>query len=125
MIEKLQAEIRVRYWEDASVNGAEDEDGNLIPCRDGDTWNPIIDFESGKILNWEDGKTAEIHYKVCDEGVYRLVDEKGNVVKEKEGYVPSIMYPEGDGFGDYVIMKVNCDGTICNWKKDLTCFDEE
>lgn len=30
---KLKVEAGVRYWEDATVNGIEDVDGALIPCK--------------------------------------------------------------------------------------------
>ena len=44
-------------------------------------------------------------------------------MKEIDGYVPSMMCPEGDGYGDYVIMKVAEDGTIANWRVDLSEFE--
>lgn len=55
--ETLLVDAGVRYWEDASVNGIEDEKG-LIPCRDGERWKPIIDIESGVITNWTKGVVA-------------------------------------------------------------------
>lgn len=119
---KLRAECEVRYWEDASVNGREDTNGDLIPCRDGLNWVPEIDLESGCILNWKKGTVATIHYKVCDAGKYDLIDEEGNVVATKEGYVPKIMYPKSEGFGDYVIMDVAEDGKIQDWKPDLKAW---
>ena len=120
----LQAECGVRYWEDATVDGVEDEDGTLIPCRDGDYWCPRIDLATGRIVNWEKGKEADIHYKICDDGKYQLLDELGNVVKEIEGYVPEIMYPNEEGYGDYVIMSVNADGFIDNWVTPLNEFSD-
>lgn len=54
-----------------------------------------------------------------------MLDVDGNVVKAIEGYVPSIMCPEGDGFGDYVIMEIAEDGSIANWIADLSAFEAE
>lgn len=112
----LHAESGVRYWEDAKVNGVEDVEGDLIPSRQGDLWKPIIDIKTGLIVNWETGKTADIHYKVCDMGVYYFTDNNGIKYLEKEGYVPSIMSPGGSGYGDYIIMKINENGFIANWE---------
>ena len=41
----------------------------------------------------EKGKTANIHYKVCDAGYYYIKDINGNDVLEKIGYVPDILSP--------------------------------
>lgn len=124
-IKYLHAVAGVRYWEDATVSGIEDAEGNLIPCRKGDNWEPIIDIDAGKIINWKQGVTAYIHYKVCDDGTYNLEDKDRNVILSKEGYVPNIMCPEDDGFGDYIIMKVLEDGTICNWNPNIDDFLED
>ncbi len=111
----LRASCGRCYWEDATVDGVEDIDGTLIPCRIGDNWCPLIDLETGVILNWTQGKTADIHYKVCDEGVYELLTAGMHCVKKIEGYVPDIMCPDENGYGDYVIMKVDASGKIANW----------
>ena len=100
----------------------EDTDGSLIPCREGEYWEPLIEIETGKITNWEQGVTANIHYKVCDDGTYRLLDESANTIKSIDGYVPKIMCPNGNGFGDYIIMDVDKDGFIQNWVIDLKEF---
>ena len=114
----LQARCGVRYWEDATVNGIADADGKLIPFRDGDNWVPLIELATGKIVNWPNGTTADIHYKVCDDGSYQLLGDGGHVVLERDGYVIDMMCPEGAGYGDYVIMKVGEDGAIAVlWRK--------
>ena len=46
----LKISAEVRYWEDATVNDQEDEDGTLIPFREKDLWEPTIDLETGFIL---------------------------------------------------------------------------
>ena len=124
MEKTLYVEAGVRYWEDASVNGVEDTEGSLIPCRIGELWMPVIDLETGKIENWKEGTEADIHYKVCDQGTYIIRDETGKVVKKEEGYVPDIMSPAENGYGDYIIMKVNAKGFIENWKNITSDFTE-
>ena len=115
----------VRYWEDAEVNGVVDTDGKMIPCRNGDNWEPIIDIETGVITNWKVGTVASLHYKVCDEGIYKLLDITGKAVKKIDGYVPKILCPKEDGYGDYIIMEINESGRIHDWKINLEDFDEE
>lgn len=125
-IKTLHVEAGVRYWEDATVDGVEDTEGNLIPCRVGGMWKPIIDIDSGKILNWKKGVTAEINYKVVDNGSYFLKDEEGGTVLSIENdYVPDIMCPEDGGYGDYIIMKVGKDGQIGNWQINIRAFQKD
>ncbi len=124
-VKYLQADCGVRYWEDAKVNGVEDTDGTLIPLRFRDRWRPLIDLDTGVIEAWPSGTVAEIHYKVCDDGTYTLLNEKSEKVAEIDGYVPEIMAP-GDndkGFGDYVVMNIDGSGKIANWEVLLNEFD--
>lgn len=117
-LKTLHIRAGVRYWEDATVNGIEDADGNLIPCRDdaSEDWIPVIELETGKIRNWEKGITAEIHYKVCDDGDYYLMTEdETKHVLSKSGHVPDCLAVNDDGYGDYIIMKVDSDGIIKDW----------
>lgn len=121
----LDCDIGVRYWEDGEVNGVDDTEGNLIPLRSGDRWKITIDLETGKIQSWPNGVTAKTHYKVCDSGVYYLLDSEGNVVAKKDGYVPSMLCPKENGYGDYVIMEIDGEGVISGFKADLECFAED
>ena len=121
-IKTLHVKAGVRYWEDATVNGKTDDKGNLIPCKVGDYWKPIIDIDKGKIINWLYGIEADIHYKVCDDGTYALKDANNNTVLSFDGYVPSIMCPEENGCGDYIIMKVDKEGNINNWNANIEDF---
>jgi hypothetical protein len=100
-------------------------DGTLTPCRNGENWNPTIDLETGVVAHWPVGTIADIHFKVCDEGVYQLADCDGKIVKEIDGYVPNIMCPEDSGYGDYIIMKIDENGKINNWVVDLSAFEQE
>lgn len=112
----ILAEAGVRYWEDATVNGVEDEDGSRIPGRDGDLWRVKIELATGRVVDWPAGTTADIHYKVCDAGEYWLLDADGNKTAHREGYVPGTFLCHGDnGYGDYIILKIDGDGQITSY----------
>lgn len=129
----LEVEAEVRYWEDATVNGQEDTDGTLIPFKFGKLWAPVIRLSDGKVINWPEGTTADIHYKVCDAGEYWLADECGRIAKWGGFYVPSEFLchgPDSNGYGDYIIFKVGPDGLIQNWRRPsievaCSCDDED
>ena len=120
-IKYLFVEAEVRYWEDSQINGEYDtKEGDNIPCKENLFWKPIIELKSGKIINWEKGKTANIHYKVVDQGIYFLLnEEKQKIYKYKDYYVPDILCPEENGYGDYIIFTVDKEGFIKNWKNNL------
>ena len=42
-VKYLQVKAGARYWEDTIVDGVEDTEGSLIPCREGDYWCPLIE----------------------------------------------------------------------------------
>jgi hypothetical protein len=113
----IDVDVGVRYWEDARVNGEMDDEGK-IPLRVGDSWRPVIDLSDGQIQGWPLGVTAEVHYKVCDEGTYWLLDENMQRVAKWGGYyVPDDFLCVGDrGHGDYIIFNVGDDGKIIGWK---------
>ena len=72
------------------------------------------------------GKEANIHYKVCDAGEYWLQDENGEkIVKAKGYYVPDFLAIDDSGYGDYIIMKVDKEGKINNWRFDSEPFTNE
>lgn len=113
-----------RYWEDAYINGQPDIEGK-VPFRKGDAWCPVIDVDAGIIVDWPNDIEAKIHYKVCDDGEYYILDnEKKRIGKWKGYYVPdNILCIGSKGYGDYLIMTVDNTGKILNWKKPY--FDEE
>jgi hypothetical protein len=109
----------VRYWEDATINGVQDVDGKM-PCRSSNSWCPVIDVETGKIDLWTTGVTANISYKVSDQCSFNLLDENFEILWEGEsGYVPKILSPAGQGYGDYIYMSINQEGFIEDWGKLL------
>lgn len=123
----LHVEAGVRYWQDSKINGVEDDSKDpKIPCAIGGLWKPIIDIDSGQILNWTKGVTADVHYKVCDSGSYWVRDETGKIILSREDdYVPSILCPEENGYGDYIIMYIDENGFIQNWKADMSDFSSD
>lgn len=125
-VKYLKVEAEVRYWEDAQVNGQNEDDENpTIPCRDDNgNWSPLIELDTGRIVGWPNGTIASTHYKVCDAGRYALIGVDMEEVFVIDGYVPPIMYPGGEGYGDYIIMDIGPDGQIANWTADLERFEE-
>jgi hypothetical protein len=114
----------VRYWEDATINGVEDIDGSLTPLKNGHCWCPVIHLEDGRVMDWPAGTAASIHFKICDEGEYWLLDEgKQRIAKWGGHYVPDeFMCPGDNGYGDYIIMNINADGEIQKWAKPAIKF---
>jgi hypothetical protein len=125
-LKTLHVVANVRYTEDATINGIEDVDGSLIPFLSNGYWKPVIDIETGKIIDWPAGTLAEIHYKVCDECAWSLCDAQGEAILFEEGdYVPGTLSPGRNGYGDYIIMTVQPDGTIENWDFQIMDFVKE
>lgn len=121
----LVADMGVRYWEDGVVNGEpEDDDNPKMPFATKDGWKLVIALDTGAIVGWPKGVTAETHYKVCDAGVYTLMNGTEIVVR-KDGYVPDMLAPMGEGYSDYVILGIGADGIIDDWKADLAYFGDD
>lgn len=112
----IEVSAEVRYWEDAYLNGEEDKAGN-IPLRKGNLWEPIIELSTGRVLDWPEGVTADVHYKVCDQGLYWLLDDsKQRIARWRGYYVPNKVLCVGDnGYGDYIIFTIGGNGLIENW----------
>lgn len=114
--EYIEVSAGVRYWEDAELNGIPDEDGK-IALRKGDCWAPVINLRTGIIKDWPQGVTADVHYKVCNAGEYWLQDANGKRIAAQDGYVPDCLSPGDNGYGDYIIMKIDADGRIAKWRQ--------
>lgn len=144
----IKVDAGVRYWEDTEVNGEDDIDfyeskgvgtpkipfavqvkAKPTSCIYSDhyRWQPIIDVNTGTIVNWEKGVKAIVHYKVCDNGKYSLLDKNRKEIISVDSYVPKVLCPKEEGYGDYIIMTVDNDGFIKDWhcsKDDLTVIIE-
>lgn len=112
----LVARAGVRYWEDATVNDVEDADGDLIPGRVGDDWWVQLRLADGVIEGWPAGTSADVHYKVCDDGQYWLLDASGTAVGYYDGYVPAHLCHGDNGYGDYIILKIDGEGRIADYR---------
>lgn len=129
-------QIFARYWEDAWIDGVQDDAENpQMTCienvehfyynKNQLAWCPVINLNTGQIENWKRGVTASIHYKSCDENVVELQDSNRNEIKYYEGYVPNLLCPKGGGYGDYVIMDIDENGFIKDFKNNLDdMFDD-
>ena len=118
------------------MNGVEDVDGKLIPCRYENFWIPTINVRTGRIINWEQGKEAKINYKVIDAAQYILhtflgrkfpsinneFQYKNSSVMAVYGlqgaYVPDWFDLDSDGYGDYIQLTIDKNGYIKNWSKN-------
>jgi hypothetical protein len=116
-VKYIKVNAHVRHWKSADVNGIEDVDGALIPFREYDMWNILIDNKTGIIKNWPKNKTANVHYKICDAGNYYFIDENFNELYSLENdYVPRFLSPKENNFGDYIILDIDNNGKIEDWK---------
>ena len=87
-------------------------------------WQPTIDPENGVIINWPKGVKAHVFYKVCDDFRCTISDENDNEVLQYKGYVPEFMAIEDEGYGDYIDMVVDGNGTIKGWWFDNQSMNE-
>lgn len=121
----IEVAADVRYYEDGEYH---DQQGNVVatPFICGGAWVPVIDITIGKFKNWPRGTVANICYKVCDAGEYWLIDENmKRIAKWKGYYVPNEFLSHGDnGYGDYIIMKVDYMGYIEEFRQPSIDDDE-
>jgi hypothetical protein len=114
----VQAEVR--YFEDAYLNGEKCTDSTPFPGRVGNTWEIRIDTKTGKIQNWPVNTTAKTSFKVCDRCSWQLWgDGKDPVVECQNQYVPDILSPNYESYGDYICMEIDTEGTIKGWDPSL------
>jgi hypothetical protein len=124
-VEVLKVSAGVRYWEDAIINGVEAlEDGSNTPCVVNGRWELNIDVNNGQILNWLIGNTAKVHYKVCDDGIYTLLDKDRNQIIQKDDYVIDCLAIGDNGYGDYIILEINENGFIKDFNFDSSDFED-
>ena len=113
----IQMVLAVRYEEDDIPND--------FPGRSGEILKMDVEIDTGKILDWPEGKDFDLFMKVTDCGTYTLFDSDGKRVKTlTNDYVPHGVVP-GE-YGDYVKFDIK-NGIITNWPKnpDLKDFFPE
>ncbi len=133
----IRAEAEPRYMDGTTVNGMDyDEQTNPIPFFQNGRWNVTIELSTGKVLDWPEGTTAHVFYKVCDQGQYWLLDEQQQIIAkfddygesgndhiehgdDRMTYVPdNILCPEESGYGDYIDLNVDASGLVQQWDWD-------
>ena len=122
----IKISAKVRYWDDAEIDGIVSEVGADVPFKTDDLWQPVIDIDTGIIVDWPIGTTASFHFKVCDAGNYYLLDkDKREVASRLNNYVPDGLCHGDSGFGDYIIFKVDETGQIINYTNRIDASDWE
>ena len=77
----------------------------------------VIDMKERKVLDWnyEEGY-LRMWAKVRDEGTNTLLDADRNPIWQIRGHVPNKLIPPFEkGWGDYIELAVEADGTIVDW----------
>ena len=76
-----------------------------------------IDLRERKLKDWDESNGyLHIWAKVRDEGAYTLYDTDMKPLWQIQGYVPSALIPPYDmGFGDYLGLTIEADGTLPQW----------
>lgn len=101
----------------AAVNYDEEEIPNDFPFRLGETWDAVVNIDTGVIRDWPTGHPFKMHLTVKDSGCYYLLTPEGNVVGSIESnYVPHRLIP-GD-YGDVIRFDIDSFGRITNWPKN-------
>ena len=103
------------------------EEGFVPPMinRENQTLEVIVDMQERKAVDWDEDK-GYIHMwaKLCDSGIYTLLDADRNPLCQIAGYVPNALVPPYErGFGDYLELTIEADGTLPDWKSELDFCD--
>ena len=139
---KLQREARylhiaIPYDEDNGSELINFDDGlnTELQCEEGfvppmfnsenRTLEVTVDLKERKVIGWNEER-GYIHMwaKVIDYGIYTLLDADMKPLSQIRGYVPSALVPPYErGFGDYLELTINPDGTLPQWKDELDFSD--
>ena len=108
----------------------EKKDNYAIPMLDRKNFlfNLEIDLKERRVANW---KTKNGYWRIWGKvkhyGTYTLLDSNKQPLWQIHGFVPcKLVPPFDDGWGDYLDIRVNSDGSIKNWPEvpDFTDFIE-
>lgn len=129
---KVSQEVEIKHVvisiEPRYIGDSEDDDmpTDFPLLNDAKTeWRAKVDIDTGVIEGWPQGEARSMYVKVCDSGIYTLIDVDGNERARLADYVPHGVVP-GD-YGDYVSLKIDESGRITNWPKspDVSEFFRE
>ena len=118
-------------FDDGVVSELECDESFSPPMHNEDTklleyW---VDLKEQKMKDWDKNNGyMRIWAKVCDEGTYTLYDKDMKMLWQIQGYVPNALIPPYEkGFGDYLELVIEADGTLPRWKatSDFTDFLED
>jgi len=113
-------DVDVRYVGDS----ADDDMPTNFPLLNKSQWKATVEVDTGKIIGWPEGEERHMHIKVCDAGIYTLLDSNLKELSKIDGYVPRIVPNE---YGDYIVMDIDKNGYIKQWNKkpDVSAFFED
>ena len=76
-----------------------------------------VDLRERKVKDWDESNGyLRIWAKVRDEGSYTLYDKDMKMLWQIHGYVPNALIPPYEkGFGDYLELAIEGDGTLPQW----------
>ena len=116
-LERLTIYARPISWADTLVNGVSDTpDGNNIPCKFGTSWCPVIEKDTGKILNWKKDTTASIHYELLGALGHEVADEYGEIIVDTiVSSVPKTLSIGTSEYKNTIIMDIDENGVIQDW----------
>jgi hypothetical protein len=76
-----------------------------------------VDLKERKVVDWIYDEFIRMWAKVCDSGTYTLLDADEKPLWQINGYVPNAMIPPyEDGFGDYLELTIEQDGSLPHWQ---------
>lgn len=118
----LAVNAYIRDWDVCDIY-LEPNDSEF-PCLVKDEWQPLIEIETGKILNWQVGVKANINLRLRDNCSYKLIDINNNaIISRNDDYVPYTLNNGNDS--DQLTMEINEEGMIKDWDFDIYDFTGE
>ena len=108
-------------FDDGVMTELECDESFVPPMYDEDTklLEFLVDLKERKVKDWDESKGyIRVWAKVRDEGTYTLYDTDMNPLWQIQGYVPFALIPPYEGgFGDYLELTINADGSLPQWKE--------
>ena len=140
MKEVRYLQISIPYDEDEGCEMITFDDGvntelqnkkDFVPpmfSSDNRTLEVTIDLNEREVIDWgEDKGYIHMWAKVIDYGTYTLLDANMKPLSQIRGYVPNALIPPYErGFGDYLELTIEADGSLPQWKpqSDFSDFVE-